>query len=132
MSAHVSPSGHAARRTIRTVPIAVLFALTAVVAWAQAPAGKRPASDEHWVPTWGTAQQLIRTAVPPSPTAGRGTATVPPAANAPATPPSNPAPQPAAPTGAAPQGTAPPAGATGSQAPAVFRVTTLTNQTVRM
>jgi lysophospholipase L1-like esterase len=65
-------------------------------------AGTTEIKNEHWVPTWGTAQQLIKT-VPPAPPA------TPPAATAP--------PAPATTTPAAP----PP-----------FRVTTLNNQTVRM
>src|SRR6266542_1811054 len=58
--------------------------------------------NEHWVPTWGTAQQLIRTP-PPAP----------------------PATLPAATTQPAPTATTP-------ATPPPFRVTTLNNQTVRM
>jgi len=57
---------------------------------------------EHWVPTWGTAQQLIRMP-PPAPPA-----------------------QPVATTATQPPSTAP------AQANPPFRVTTLNNQTVRM
>jgi lysophospholipase L1-like esterase len=85
------------------------LAANAALASAQAtPSGKPTRADEHWVPTWGTAQQLIRTP-PPS---------LPPSANAPS-------------QAAPPRGTVAPA-PSGVPAPPPFRVTTVTNQTVRM
>jgi lysophospholipase L1-like esterase len=60
------------------------------------------AANEHWVPTWGTAQQLVRITAAAPPPAPPATATPPPPV------------APAAPT------------------PPPFRVTTLNNQTVRM
>jgi len=56
----------------------VIFVATSAVAADKA---------EHWVPTWGTAQQLIRITPPPNPTAA---AAPPSTAPAPATPPANP------------------------------------------
>jgi lysophospholipase L1-like esterase len=99
--------------------------------------GRKTAAGDHWVPTWGTAQQLVRTTTP-APPAGRGQA---PTTSAPAGAPSaqsattTPAPSamPATPSAATPpsQGTvAQPPGAAGGGVP--FRVTTLANQTVRM
>ncbi len=77
---------------------------------------------ENWVPTWGTAQQLVRTPPPPpvtNPTSAPTTAA------------------PAAAQGGQPTTPALAATSTGAQrgrgpAGAVFRVTTFSNQTVRM
>jgi lysophospholipase L1-like esterase len=91
--------------------------------------GKKPRADQHWVPTWGTAQQLIRTATPP-PASNVAPAPVPPPAAAPQAAASQPAATPPAPP-ASPAGTAAQAPGRGQTGP-VFRVTTLTNQTVRM
>jgi lysophospholipase L1-like esterase len=102
---HVSPAG-------RTV-IAVLTVFAIVAGDVQVGLDARRsqttrtvklAAGDHWVPTWGTAQQLIRTS-PPAPQ-----------------PPAAPAAQPAA----------PPAAPAATQAGVPFRVTTLANQTVRM
>jgi lysophospholipase L1-like esterase len=96
--------------TARIWLVVAAVAANAVLASAQAtPTGKPTRADEHWVPTWGTAQQLIRTP-PPSP--------VPPSASGPS---------PAAPA----RGTGAPA-PSGVPAAPPFRVTTVTNQTVRM
>jgi hypothetical protein len=86
---------------------------------------------DNWVPTWGTAQQLVRTPPPvvvPVPSTGGALTATAPAASAPATAPAAPG-----------QATTPGLAATSSGAQrgrgpagAVFRVTTLSNQTVRM
>jgi lysophospholipase L1-like esterase len=99
--------------TARILFVAAAIAGNAAAVSAQGvPAGKSPGVNEHWVPTWGTAQQLVRTPPPPPPS--------------PAQPSANQPPQPAPSRGtsvAAPAGVpaAPP-----------FRVATVTNQTVRM
>jgi lysophospholipase L1-like esterase len=98
--------------TARIVFVAAAVAANAAAVSAQSVRiGTSPGVDEHWVPTWGTAQQLIRTPPPPPPS--------------PAQPSANQPPQPA-PRGT---GTAAPAGV---PAAPPFRVTTVTNQTVRM
>src|SRR3954462_14862462 len=114
-------SGQDRRRATRILTAArlwlvvVALAAHAAVASAQgAPNANRTRADDHWVPTWGTAQQLIRTPAPVPP-AGRGTPGT--GAAAPVTAPATTTPAPAPAT--APAG--PP-----------FRVTTLANQTVRM
>src|SRR4051812_2463797 len=114
-------SGQDRRRATRSVTAArlwlvvVALAAHAAVASAQgAPNANRTRADDHWVPTWGTAEQLIRTPAP-VPAAGRGTPGT--GAAAPVTAPATTTPAPAPAT--APAG--PP-----------FRVTTLANQTVRM
>jgi lysophospholipase L1-like esterase len=116
-------------RAARTLLVVGTIAAHASLVTAQGISnGKKPRADERWVPTWGTAQQLIRTAT-----------AVPTSNAAPAPAPSMTAPSPAAasqPAATQPQ-PAPSAG-TGVQAPGggpvspAFRVTTLTNQTVRM
>ena len=117
--------------------VAGMVAVQAPSAGAQTgSSARKTAAGDHWVPTWGTAQQLIRTATPPP--AGRGQA---PTTSAPAgalstqsatstpAPSATPATQSAATSPS--QGTAPePPGAMGGGVP--FRVTTLANQTVRM
>ena len=93
-------------RRLRVLTIALAVAVQGTLVFAQGTAKKQ----ENWVPTWGTAQQLIRTPPPsitPSTQPGQTT-----------------------PTGLA-------ATSTGAQrgrgpAGAMFRVTTLANQTVRM
>ena len=101
---------HGARGTARILFVVAAIAANAALASAQAaPAGKPTRADEHWVPTWGTAQQLIRTP-PPAPA-----------------PPSAGGPSQAAPS----RGTGAPA-PSGVPAAPPFRVTTVTNQTVRM
>src|SRR3954462_6349467 len=94
----------------RRIPVlAVLAVIAAHVAFTDAQGNAR--KQENWVPTWGTAQQLVRT---PPPTL---------------TPPTGPPPQTAAAglatTSATAQRGRGPAGS-------VFRVTTFSNQTVRM
>ena len=128
-----SRSGDGLRRTARTFLLVAAVAAQAAVASAQAGSNaRRTRADDHWVPTWGTAQQLIRTTAPAG---ARGTG---PAAPAPAatTPPAagsvSPAPAATQPGAAAPTtATAPPVpgGGRGAQP---FRVTTLSNQTIRM
>jgi len=88
------------------------FVTVVVVHVAAAAAQTNSRKPENWVPTWGTAQQLVRTP-PPAPVANA------PAATAPA------APAGLAATSATAQRGRGPAGST-------FRVTTLSNQTVRM
>src|SRR6266545_3123706 len=129
MSGQHLRTGHLAMRATRTLLVMGTIAAHASLVTGQGISnGKKPRADERWVPTWGTAQQLIRTATP-TPTSSA----------APAPAPSMTAPSPAAasqPAATQPQ-PAPSAG-TGVQAPGgspvsrVFRVTTLTNQTVRM
>jgi lysophospholipase L1-like esterase len=85
------------RRTV----LALMIVLTGVSAGSAGLGAS--AAGEHWVPTWGTAQQLIKTTPPPAPT------TTPPAATTP-----------------------PPAAPATAATPPPFRVTTLNNQTVRM
>jgi lysophospholipase L1-like esterase len=105
--------------------VAVL-AVHAVVASAQGTSNaSKTRPGDHWVPTWGTAQQLIRTPAPVA-AAGRGSApaTTAPSAVAPATPTTAPASATATPSST-------PAGAP-QAAGQPFRVTTLANQTVRM
>lgn len=85
--------------------VACTLAVHAPVALGQGTStARKKAAADHWVPTWGTAQQMIRTTPPPLPP--------------PSTPPSS-------------QSTvAQPPAAAGAGVP--FRVTTLSNQTVRM
>ena len=65
MSVHDSRSGHGLRRTARTLLLVAAVAAQAAVASAQAGSNaRRTRADDHWVPTWGTAQQLIRTTTP--------------------------------------------------------------------
>lgn len=122
------------RGAIRALVVVAAIAAHASAASGQGSVKAKPArAGEHWVPTWGTAQQLIRTA-PPTPTGanGSGPAAAAPAPNAPPTASAAGAPQPAAPAPAqTPPSTVAPAqrGGRGAQP---FRVTTLTNQTVRM
>jgi lysophospholipase L1-like esterase len=130
MSGQHLRTGHVTMRAGGAVLVAAAIAAHATLLSAQGISkGKKPRADEHWVPTWGTAQQLIRTATP-APASNAAPAPVPPAA-APSQ--AAAASQPAA----TPPAPAPPVG-TGIQAPGggqagpVFRVTSLTNQTVRM
>jgi lysophospholipase L1-like esterase len=126
--------GFTAMRGVR-ISIAVLaLAAHATLASAQAANSRKTSVDDHWVPTWGTAQQLIRTA-PPAPAVGRSAnpvpAPAPPAAN---TPPAGGSQQPA-PAAAPSPATAAPAPAPvagGGRGGQPFRVTTIANQTVRM
>ncbi len=121
------------RRLVRVLAIAGALATVPSFTGAQGASRKQ----ENWVPTWGTAQQLVRVATPPT-TAGGGNAppTAAPAANA--TAPAAPSTSPAQPTAqTAPPATAPVPVATAAQTGGgrggpVFRVTTLANQTVRM
>ena len=121
------------KRTARTSVLVVVLAAHAAFATAQAPRSTKTASDDHWVPTWGTAQQLIRT-TPVTPPGGRGAApTAASPAPVPAATPAVAPPQatPAQPAPAAPSG--PPAQAAGAgRGGPPFRVTALANQTVRM
>src|SRR5438128_11875725 len=87
--------------------LAILAVIAAHVAFTAAQGNAR--KQENWVPTWGTAQQLVRT------------------------------PPPTLPTGQPPQTTTPGLAATSTTAQrgrgpagAAFRVTTFSNQTVRM
>src|SRR5262245_59657805 len=94
-------------RPVRFLAIASTIAVLVSLTSAQSNSAKQ----ENWVPTWATAQQLVRT-TPPAPT-----------------------PTPAQPGPAAPSGLS--ATSTSAQqgrgpAGSVFRVTTLSNQTVRM
>jgi lysophospholipase L1-like esterase len=133
-----------AARAVRISIVVLALAAQAAIASAQAATGRKTAVEDRWVPTWGTAQQLIRTA-PPAPAAGVGTNPVPtPAPSAANTPAAVASSQPAT-AGAPPSVTSPPGGAPPATPPAaapmagrgrggqpVFRVTTLANQTVRM
>jgi lysophospholipase L1-like esterase len=94
-------------RRIRILAIVSALALQVSLISAQS----KPASRDNWVPTWATAQQLVRTA--------------PPVITPPPTPPVQTAATGLAATSASAQQGRGPAGA-------VFRVTTLSNQTVRM
>jgi lysophospholipase L1-like esterase len=130
MSGQHLRTGHLVVRAARTLLVVGTIAAHATFVSAQGiSSGKKSRADEHWVPTWGTAQQLVRTATPPAtsnavPAAAPSTTTPSPAAASP-------------PAATQPPGPAP-SGGTGVQAPGggpvgpVFRVTTLTNQTVRM
>ena len=130
-------------RAVRMSVVVLALAAHAAIASAQAANGRKTSVDDHWVPTWGTAQQLIRT-TPPAPPAGRGTnlvpAPAPSAGNTPAAASSQPAAAGAAPSAApapagAPPATRPPAAAPmagGGRGGPPFRVTTIANQTVRM
>ncbi len=103
--------GDRVRRTALVGCVVAVLAANVAELSAQAGSAGRPAgTDEHWVPTWGTAQQLIRMPPPvaPAPSSANG-------------------PTPAAPS----RGTGAPAPA-GVPAAPPFRVTTVTNQTVRM
>lgn len=83
---------------------------------------KASTTAEHWVPTWGTAQQLIRVVPPASPSTSPSAAPPPaPSAAATTTPPS-----------AAAATTTPPSAAVATTTPPPFRVSRLNNQTVRM
>jgi lysophospholipase L1-like esterase len=98
-------------RHIRVLGIVSAIAVQVSLVSAQS----KPAKQDNWVPTWATAQQLIRTTPPivtPAPTAA--------VAPSQAAPPSG-----LAATSTSAQRGRGPAGA-------VFRVTTLSNQTVRM
>jgi lysophospholipase L1-like esterase len=118
------------RRRIQLLAIIAVVAAQVSFAGAQGNS-KRP---ENWVPTWGTAQQLVRTPPPvltPAPTTTTSAATNAPTSAAPATTTS-----PAAPPG---QAATPGLAATSTSvqrgrgpAGAAFRVTTFANQTVRM
>jgi hypothetical protein len=91
----------------------VLAFVTVIAAHVVAIAAQTNSSKpENWVPTWGTAQQLVRT--PPPPLVPNA-----PASNAPAAPAGLAATSATAQRGRGPAGSA-------------FRVTTLSNQTVRM
>jgi lysophospholipase L1-like esterase len=106
MSGHDRRSARRILMATRMWLVVVALAAHAAVASAQgASRANRTRADDHWVPTWGTAQQLIRTPAPV------------PAFPAAATPP--------------PASAAPPA-PTGQTGGPPFRVTTLANQTVRM
>jgi lysophospholipase L1-like esterase len=119
------------QRAARTAVFVVVLAAHATFAGAQARRGTKTSADEHWVPTWGTAQQLIRTA-PVAPPGGRGTTAAAPTP-VPATPPAV-----ASPTATPTQTTPAPPSSTAAQAAGPgrggqpFRVTALANQTVRM
>src|SRR4029079_3691681 len=95
------------RRDVRTCVIVAAFAVSVVLPSAQGASNRQ----DNWVPTWATAQQLVRTA--------------PPAIAPPPTPPAQTAATGLAATSSSAQRGRGPAGA-------VFRVTTLSNQTVRM
>jgi len=97
-------------RRIRVLAIVSAVAVHVSLISAQS----NPASQDNWVPTWATAQQLIRTPPPP----------VPLVTTVPAQPASGAAPGLAATSTSAQRGRGP--------AGAVFRVTTLSNQTLRM
>jgi len=66
------------RRTVLALLMVIVIAAPA------ATAEKASVNNEHWVPTWGTAQQLIKVTPPPAPSTA---AAPPPAAPAAATPP---------------------------------------------
>ncbi len=130
MSGENSRWRQAAIRSARGLCVAVMIATFAASASAQGnSSGKKSKDDEHWVPTWGTAQQLIRTAIAP----GGARGATPPAPATPSTVAAAPVTSAPAATSPAPPVVAPattqaPAGGTGTP----FRVTTLANQTVRM
>ena len=117
-------------RRVRGLMIVAALAVWVSLTSAQSASDKQ----ENWVPTWATAQQLIRTPPPvipalPSAVAPSGA----PTPAAPATAPTAPTPPTAGQTGA----TGLAATSTGAQrgrgpAGAAFRVTTFANQTVRM
>jgi lysophospholipase L1-like esterase len=101
----------------RVQVLALVTVVAAHVAFASAQTNSR--KPENWVPTWGTAQQLVRTP-PPAPPTNAPTSSAPGTAQA----------GQAAPTGLA----ATSAVAQRGRGPAgsMFRVTALSNQTVRM
>jgi lysophospholipase L1-like esterase len=137
MSGQKSGWRQAAIRSGRTLCVAGMIAIFAASASAQGnSSGKKSKDDEHWVPTWGTAQQLIRTTAA-TPAGARGA--TPPAAVTPSTAVPTPPAATAAPSTAAAASPAPPVAAPATTQPPVggggitpFRVTTLANQTVRM
>src|SRR5262245_16308302 len=98
-------------RSIRVQVLAIVTVVAAHVAFASAQTNSR--KPENWIPTWATAQQLVRTPPPAPP-------------NAPAaTQPGQTAPSGLTATSAVAQRGRGPAGS-------MFRVTALSNQTVRM
>ena len=100
--------------TRRSWALGVAALLTASIGLTSARSAfaQRASDQDHWVPTWGTAQQLIRVV----PTQGRGAP--------PAQPPATPQPASAQPGVSTPPTTPPPAGPAGLQ--------TVNNQTIRM
>ena len=127
------------RRAAGVLSIVCAFAAHAGVAAAQGTAKKKTTTvEEHWVPTWGTAQQLFR---PPAPPPAAAVPSAPPAAAAPMAG-STGAPAGGAATTTVAPGTAPPvavapasppvAPQTAGRGAAPFQVTTLNNQTLRM
>jgi lysophospholipase L1-like esterase len=125
MSGQHLRTGHVTMRARGALLVAAAIASQAALLSAQGTSNGKSRADEHWVPTWGTAQQLIRTATP-APASNATPAPVPSAA-APSLVASQPGATASAP--ASPAGTGLPAPGGGQT---VFRVTTLTNQTVRM
>jgi lysophospholipase L1-like esterase len=105
-----------------------------VIAFASIAAGQGGSrKPENWVPTWGTAQQLVRIAALAQPARGMAPVSAAPNATAPSTsssPSTAQAAQPPTQAPPAPAATAPQPG--GGRGGPVFRVTTLANQTVRM
>lgn len=119
------------KRSMRVALVAVVMAAVGSLNAAQTNSRKQ----ENWVPTWATAQQLLRTLPPvaavsgtatPSPApSGAASATIPPASQSTSTG------QPGAPSAAQQPPTSPAPTGVGRGGP-IFRVTTLANQTVRM
>jgi lysophospholipase L1-like esterase len=122
-------------RTARTFCVLLAIASQAAsVAGQTASKESRAAAAVHWVPTWGTAQQLIRPA-PPAGGRGQAPAALPSTATPSAASLSASVPAPSTATATAPAPTPAPQAATvpaGNTGVSAARVTTLNNQTLRL